>query len=480
MPDRRFITNFFSLTAARVIWRGLGAVTLIVVARHLGVETFGTYTSAYSFAAMAAVFTDIGTAQVLLRTTARKDPSLPECFGNTILVKSTLLFVVFGIMLLASVAAGHDPVLTTAIAILGGGLFFTSAHQVPVAVFQGFERMHLIGLFQAGSSVVALIGVLVAAALDGGLYPVASAQLFAALLPFPVMMVLALRMARPKPNLRGVPHLLREGVSFGLIHVLFLINQQAPVIILTSLVASREVGLFSAAYRPVALLYFLPHIVSSVLVPVLFRYGAENEDRHQDVATRLLRYLSLFGFSVSGLLFLTADQLVVLLFGAEFSDAGPILRILAWFLAMQCLSQPIGDLLTTSDRNRLRVIALATGATITVVGNILAIPIYGTTAAAAVTLTAEAAIALSAWVLATKSVRGYSVLRAIHKQVVAVGLSTGSAWALLQSSQLEGWTAVAAAVPLFLLVEILVLAALRFLQPEERRAVAALVFRRGR
>jgi O-antigen/teichoic acid export membrane protein len=420
MSDRlRMLGGMASLGASRVLWRGLGAIIMILLARHLGVELFGVYAAAFSFASLASMFTEVGLGQVVLRSVARDEADRGAVFGNSLLLKLTLIALAFGAMMAASRLIGHDARMSGAVAIVGIGVFATAAHQIPIVVLQGLQRMQIVAAFQAGASVLALIAVGAAISAEGDLFSVALAQSLSNLLPLPLMLLVAAQAIRPRFDRSSMKPLLREGAPFGVLAALYLVLQQGPVLFLERLGSPQEVGLSSAAFRPVALLYVIPQVVSSVLVPRMFKHAVEDQEQHHHLSLKLLSHLSTLGIAISALVFVGAELVIGLLFGAEYAGSAPLIRILCWFLALQCLSYPLGDMLTTADFNRPRIAALAAACSVLIIGNALAIPTYGAQGAALVTLAAEATLVVISGFFVKRVRPEFPLLRTIAPRALA-------------------------------------------------------------
>jgi O-antigen/teichoic acid export membrane protein len=144
-------------------------------------------------------------------------------------------------------------------------------------------------------------------------------------------------------------YMFRQALPFGLAGMLLLIYLQIPIVMLSMVKSKAEVGLFSAAFKLIAALYFIPRIISSVVYPILFQLGARDLDRHKRTYVTLFRFLSSFGLPISLALFLLAEPIIYFLFGAEFKGTINILRVLSWLFALQCMSYPLADALTTAD-----------------------------------------------------------------------------------------------------------------------------------
>ena len=475
---RRFLTNLVSLTSARMAVRVANTIATLVIARSLGTAGYGIYAAGFAFASLASVFTDVGVAQVLLRAGARGHERLAAYFGNALLVKGVLMLLAYGGMLLASRLLHHPPDLFLVIAVLGLAVMTSAGQQVPFSLFMAVEEMHLVAIPQALTSVLALAGTVAVALSGGGLVAFAWVQVAAVVLPLPFILVPALRLVPPRPEPGRIAGMLREGVSFGLGGIFYLVNLRVDVVVMTSFLAASVVGVYAAAYKIVSTIYFLPAIVSAVVIPRLFRYSTEDTDRHRRTTQTVLRYQSLLGGLVAGGLFLASGPVIRLLYGASYAGAAPLLRLLCWLLVVQTMSYPLGDALTTVDRNGQRVTITGVAAGLNLGLNLLVIPRFGPAGAALVTLGTEVFTLIAFLVLVHRHLPGYRLLATIGSQTAAVGAGIVAGAFVLHLRPAVGWLEALAAVGVLAGVTAGGLVAFGFFGEAERRWLKARV-RRG-
>lgn len=470
---RRFITNLVSLTSARMAVRVANTFATLVIARSLGTAGYGVYAAGFAFASLASVFTDAGVAQVLLRAGARGHEKLSAYFGNALLVKGVLMALAYAGMLLASRLLHHPPNLFLAIAVLGLAAMTTAGQQIPFSLFMAVEDMHLVAIPQAATSILALAGTVAVAVSGGGLMGFVWVQVAAVVLPLPFILVRAWRLVPPHPEPGRIAGMLREGVSFGLGGIFYLVNLRVDVVVMTSFLAASVVGVYAAAYKIVSTIYFLPAIISAVVIPRLFRYSTEDADRHRRTAQTVLRYQSLLGGLIAGCLFLASGPVIRLLYGTRFAGAAPLLRLLCWLLVVQTMSYPLGDALTTVDRNGQRVTITGVAAGLNLGVNLLVIPRYGPAGAALVTLGTEVFTLLAFVVLVRRHIPGFRVLAALGIQTAAVGAGIVAGALVLHWRPAVGWIEALLALAALNGVTVVGLLVLGFFGDAERRWIRA-------
>ncbi len=122
-----------------------------------------------------------------------------------------------------------------------------------------------------------------------------------------------------------------EHLMFVAIQVLGIVQSRAGIYTLTLLATQAEVGYFSAVIRFTIALRILPGTLFNVLLPRFVRsQGSETLGKALLVGT-------LIGTCGSVFLYAAADGLIWLVYGENFAHLVPILRLVAWLFLLQTL-----------------------------------------------------------------------------------------------------------------------------------------------
>src|SRR5207249_3141464 len=90
--------NVLSLGVSGVASMLVSAATDIAIARHLGVERFGQYSTALAFSTVFIALSDFGMTFNLVRVGARDPAALGVTLGNTLAAKTVLAIAAFALM----------------------------------------------------------------------------------------------------------------------------------------------------------------------------------------------------------------------------------------------------------------------------------------------------------------------------------------------------------------------------------------------
>jgi O-antigen/teichoic acid export membrane protein len=175
------------------------------------------------------------------------------------------------------------------------------------------------------------------------------------------------------------------------------VMMRADVLMLGWLAGMETTGLYSAAGRIAALNVFALKVVDTVVAPRIA--AAHYGRRPQELRLVLKRgtVMSAAGALPLFVIMMLWPAQLLALFGAEFVQATPYLRILALGQLVSAATGPVGYalLMTGHQRAYAKVLALCTLAT--VAASAVAIPRYGALGAAWVTCAAVIALNLALW-----------------------------------------------------------------------------------
>ncbi len=126
------------------------------------------------------------------------------------------------------------------------------------------------------------------------------------------------------------------------------------LIMLGFLVSAALTGLYAAGQRVVAVLLFVPHFAALALLPMMSRLSHERADELAALATKSFRIGVLLGVPGTLGLILIAPEITVLLYGAAFAEASLVLSLIAPLFLIECLRNPLGNLLTATGQQSFR------------------------------------------------------------------------------------------------------------------------------
>lgn len=193
----------------------------------------------------------------------------------------------------------------------------------------------------------------------------------------------------------SIIELLRSSFPLLWVSLTNLVTAWAPVVLLSIFGTTRDVGIFSIAFRTAALTSFVLLAVSSIAAPKFASLYAEGRTQElSDVVRSSTTLMALASLPVLAVLLLAPGP-VLALFGEEFSSGGAgILRVLALGQFVNVATGSVSHLLMMSGRERLLRNAMFGSAAATLLLNSVLIPSWGLMGAAIATSFVLAAVNL--------------------------------------------------------------------------------------
>lgn len=378
----------------------LGVVVTVLIVRALGEKAFGQWSAIFAVTQIVSVFGDLGLEQVAVRRAAAEPAAEGRWLGSLITLRLAIA-VPLGIAQLAVLLALSQTAAMRIASLILGGLIPLSALVAYRAVFQLRVQNRLTASLELLNGLVWAAGVVLVAALGGGLVAFAIAFGVAALASTVPLVVLASRAAQVqlRGSRQGWGELWRVGVPVAVGTVLVVSYGRIDQVLVFEVLGDRAAGLYGAAYRVLDRGMVVPATVLTTLFPLIAAAHGVDPVRVRQLVQLGAEIVATVAFPVLPVVAVTAAPLAQLLFGADFRDAGAAFAILMGLFAVSGFGYLASYLVLILRRQRwfLRVAALAL--VVNVVLNLLLLRPLGFEAAAVVTLVTEALVIT--WTLST-------------------------------------------------------------------------------
>ena len=394
------IKELTKLTAADAVAKLLPVITLPIVARALGPETYGRVGFAAATAGFFAVAASPGFIPWGIREAA-KNPGREVAIASSVMTGRALFSVAaFALLAVYTITlAPADPQVRALLVLFGTGFLVSSLSLE--WLLTATQRFSVVAILSVVSQLVyaAAIVAFVRTPRDAWVLPAAAAlaSAISAALAWGVLRR-HVRGVRPAFGESGWRAIAPGAMTLGLASLMSLTFDKVDMVLLGYLRDPAEVGNYAAAYKLMGLaMSFLP-IMSQVFMPaVAAELGAGGKSHDKARA-----YLRLFWFAalpaVAGSL-LVAGPFSRLVLGAGYAAAPLLFAVLLPNVVCGGLASYYAGLrLMVAGRNRHYLQAVASGAAVNVIGNVALIPVIGALAAAITTCLSQATVAaVGAW-----------------------------------------------------------------------------------
>ena len=395
--------NTTLVLGTRVVSRLVALVMVIVLARHLGDDAYGRYTTLIAYSALVSVVADLGLSPLYTREAARQPDDLPWYLGTLLTGKVFLAVAASLIFAIALATAGL------------GGLIVPGAALLVLTTYANLLRNTFYALGRLEFEAIAIVveiaiqaGLILAGARTGqgvGYFVWAYAGSFGFTCLYCLAVITVFRLGRLSFGFDRAlfRRWLRLAFPFALGAFLTNLYFRADVPILQHFKPFHEVGWYQFAYKPFESLQFVPLAVQAVVYPLLGVYFREARHRLSVAYARFFKILVVLGWPLTVGTFVLAGPVGRLF--QLYPESIPALRILALAIVFLFANSAFTAMLYAVDRQDL--FAWATGIAVVVnVGlNLVFIPRYGYLAASAITVVTEAAFSVAGWFFVARTER---------------------------------------------------------------------------
>ena len=327
----KILHNTVLLTASSLIVRALGLGMVMVLARYLRAEGYGTYQRAEAFVFLFSIVANLGLDFILTREVARNSPRVSEYLSGVVVLKLLLGPVCLALILGTAHAAGLPRgLLLWGIGCYSAVLILTAIGQAFDGVFQGLDNMSFTAIANLVNQVVFVALGFTFVLLGKDLRWILSGLVVAAVVRLVVSMSLMrrLRIGWTRPSGATLWYLLKQSIPLAFAASFVVIYAQLDAVMLGDLKGDAQVGWYRASGK---FLLFFTVLRDSFLVavfPVLAAVPGGDRKRMGNLVTQAVRYqlIAAFYFIVC---FVFLPRIAPKLLGDDFVNTARVLPIMA-------------------------------------------------------------------------------------------------------------------------------------------------------
>ena len=387
-PSRTVAWNAAARTAGEVVAKLASVVFFLVVARELGVDRFGDLIFALSFMTVITLPSGFGTEELIARDVAR-DPELVHDYASNVMAIKVVLSVALVLVGEAIVLLlDYSGEVALVVLIVGAAVAIENLGRTWGAVLQAYQRQEVVAIALIVQRVLTAAAGVAVIALGGGLVPVSLVMLVSAMIGFAVATVAMHRLVvavRPRVDTSRWRPLMMAGLPIGTVAVLLVAMVKIDQSLLSFLSddENRDVGFYGAAFRLTEATWFIGWAISAAMLPwfAAHREGQDALAAGYELGTKVTAAVLMpIGLTFS----LFAEPLIDLFYGSGYEAAVDPLRYLGAMLVFVGINDLAAVMLIARERPLAFARAVAVVLVVNVAVNLVVIPEYGATGAAAV------------------------------------------------------------------------------------------------
>ena len=333
MFKSKIVRNASFVSSGAIVSKILALVTLYFTSRLLGPGNFGAYNFAVVYAGYFAILADFGTTQVMIIKGAQQPENRSILFWQIAYFRSIIGLVIAGLLICSAFIVTSDvntkrAIIISSLAIPIGnisgllGAFFISdqMHNFKVIIetfislaVTAFSILFLyLGYGYVTLILIGLLGVLCMVAIQ-----------------YKYLRGHGLDKSI-KIDLNDVFIIIKVAAPFGVIIFLNNLFNRVDIVLIQNMLGANAVGVYSAAYKLMNNVAFIPGAVTSALFPVMSIMTITNPQHLGNLLKRTITVLLSIGLPIALLTTIWGADFVMLYFGDGYKGSVLPLIILGW------------------------------------------------------------------------------------------------------------------------------------------------------
>lgn len=357
----------------------VGLIVGIYVARYLRPESFGLLNYAISFVSIFSAFSTLGMDQIIVRELAKKTEGHSDLLGTGFILKLAGSSILIVVMVFVLLFMDHDPFTNTLIMIIA-----------VAEIFKGFEVISYFFQAQILSKYVVQIQLMINLFLS--ITKVGLVFFHAPLIWFAIVIVVgsilnAVGFIYAYHQREGTPwnwnfrkllafQLLRESWPLALYGIALHIQARIDQVMLGKMLNNYEVGQYSVALKFIEIFGFMPMILINTFSPAITKAKSVNQELYHSRLINLYRLMFLAFLLIAIPIYLFSENVITLLYGAEYQSAGYLLSLFALRLFFSNMGVGKSAFIVNESLFKYSLLTVVIGAISNITLNYILIPRY--------------------------------------------------------------------------------------------------------
>lgn len=410
----QFIGRFFSIL--------FGVIAIGIMTRTLGVEGYGMYTKVLTFFQITSVLLDFGLSNVTLKYISHEDDIKSEEILNKVLTLRFFLNLLILVTPFISLFLNYEKSVVIGIFIFSISYLISNFSQIWSILLQKKLNTIPIILGELITRVTFLVAIFILYKLNLGLISMVLASAITGLFSVITVYFGVRKYIRPKfiIDIALWKDVFKLSAPFALSVVFNLIYFRADSFILTLFKDNKDIGIYGAAYKIIDIYVSIPALFMSLLLPTFDKTFKENDkERFQNLLQKAFDFLLILAVPIMIGGFLLSKDVIVLLAGSDFIEAGPILSVLCVVMGIVTIGAIFTNTVIAVNNQKKMMFGYGIAAFASVVLYLTLIPIYSYKVIPYIKIIIEGFIAILAFVLTYEKIKKFPSLKNVFKNIIS-------------------------------------------------------------
>jgi O-antigen/teichoic acid export membrane protein len=389
----------------------------IYVARFLGADGYGILSFALAFSGILSILADLGLSTLTVREVSRDKSLTMKYLGNVLVIKMLLGLISFGIIVVLINILGYPQITVNVVYLISLSVILTSICGIFYSIFQAHEKMEFQSFGQILNSILMFFGVLIVIYLDSTVVMVSFIYLISSIITLCYVFIMCLwkfSIPKMKLNWKFWKITLKESLPFGITGISVMTYTYVDSVLLSLFKGNEVVGWYTAAYKLVLFLVFIPTTINITIFPSMSKFHISSQESLKLLNEKYFKFMLIIGIPIGIGTTLLAEKIIFLIFGAGYTESVIALKILIWTIIFTFGGAAFVRLLEAT--NKQFILAKITGISvlINILLNLILIPEFSFIGASISTVLTEMFLIVSVFRISFKLGYGISLKKILN------------------------------------------------------------------
>lgn len=418
--SKQLTKNFLSLFLSNVIGQVFILLAFVRIASVFGPDGFGKFSFAQVVGLYFLYLADFGLQTLGTRSVAQAKGEIANHVRRITLLRVLLAVGCFLLLVVFALVFSKSHEVEMLILVFGLALFPSAL--LFEWVFQGVEQMEYVGIGRVLKGLIFAGLVYLFVRSNDQLAEAASFYVLGICAAAIVLLVVYVKkFGAFWGRSRGseLKNIVVAAVPLAAGSFITQINYNFGTIALGIFLTDEIVGLFSASYKIVLFIWaFAVVAASNAVLPLLARSYRESTTEFSESLTRLLRLFIFIAIPMGIGGTIMASRIIGFLYAPEFQEGAIVLQLSIWAVVFVIYRVVFENALIASSSQRNYLVGYLIAGVLTVLGNLLLVPILGLIAPSIVGIVSEFVL-LSYFVISCNFITPLAILKMTLKPLVA-------------------------------------------------------------
>lgn len=352
-----FIINSLSMISNRLIQSISTFILSAAIARLLGTYELGQYLLGFSFYFIFVNLASQGLKTLFTRELSRNPKDTSSYLVNGIFLQFFLSLIAYTSLVLFVYLMPYSSDTSAICYIMGLAIFPFALSNITEAIFQAQERMHLIALTTVPIYIIRMLIMLIAMHYQHGIELVATILVISEIFIFLIQWLCVTRLVKLEWQIQYgfIRKILRDARTFFVIEGVAIISNRIDIFILSILGNEMLLGFYGGVIQLLQPFLIIANSMGVALFPSMSKSVSQGYEEQRRITERLIELLMLIALPfLVGILFLS-DDLLVLVYGPDFSQAALALQIASFALLIMPFNRALSYLLVANGLEKVNL-----------------------------------------------------------------------------------------------------------------------------